>query len=85
MKVVNHEMPKETMESMFTVSKSLFQLPLEEKLKLYSDDLSKTMRLSTSFNVNNEKVHSWRDCLRLHCHPLEKYVPEWPSKPTSFK
>ncbi|KAF3970611.1 hypothetical protein CMV_005701, partial [Castanea mollissima] len=32
-----------------------------------------------------EKVHNWRDCLRLHCSPLDKYVPEWPSNPSDFK
>ncbi|KAK9292860.1 hypothetical protein L1049_020841 [Liquidambar formosana] len=43
------------------------------------------MRLSTSFDVNKEKVHNWRDYLRLHCYPLGQYVPEWPSNPPSFK
>ncbi|XAR57049.1 Flavanone 3-dioxygenase [Bertholletia excelsa] len=53
-------------------------------MKLCSNDPSKTMRLSTSFNVRKEKVHNWRDYLRLHCYPLEKYIPEWPSNPSSF-
>ncbi|KAJ6874442.1 hypothetical protein NC652_034202 [Populus alba x Populus x berolinensis] len=35
--------------------------------------------------VNKEKVHNWRDYLRLHCYPLDKYVPEWPSNPPPFK
>ncbi|KAJ6809108.1 protein DOWNY MILDEW RESISTANCE 6 [Iris pallida] len=43
------------------------------------------MRLSTSFNVKKEKIHNWRDYLRLHCYPLEEFVPDWPSKPSSFK
>ncbi|KAL2472491.1 2-oxoglutarate (2OG) and Fe(II)-dependent oxygenase superfamily protein [Abeliophyllum distichum] len=54
-------------------------------MKLYSDDPSKTMRLSTSFNVKKETIHNWRDNLRLHCYPLEKYLPKWPSTPSSFK
>lgn len=72
---------KETAE----VAHEFFNLPVEEKLKLYSDDPTKTMRLSTSFNVKKEEVHNWRDYLRLHCYPLEKYAPEWPSNPPSFK
>ncbi|KAA3459977.1 protein DOWNY MILDEW RESISTANCE 6-like [Gossypium australe] len=83
--VINHGVSKETVEKMLQVAHDFFELPLEEKLKLYSDDPSKTMRLSTSFNVNKEKVHNWRDYLRLHCHPLHKYVPEWPSNPPPFK
>lgn len=83
--VVNHGVSKEAVADMLRVATEFFSLPVEEKLKLYSDDPSKTMRLSTSFNVNKEKVHNWRDYLRLHCYPLEKYVPEWPSNPSSFK
>ncbi|KAL9436847.1 hypothetical protein AB3S75_022820 [Citrus x aurantiifolia] len=83
--VINHELPLEAVERVLEVAKEFFYLPVEEKLKLYSDDPSKTMRLSTSFNINKEKVHNWRDYLRLHCYPLDKYVPEWPSNPSTFK
>ncbi|RXH95308.1 hypothetical protein DVH24_024992 [Malus domestica] len=83
--VINHGVSTEGVEKMVGVANEFFSLPVEEKLKLYSDDPSKTMRLSTSFNVNKEKVHNWRDYLRLHCYPLDKYVPEWPSNPSSFK
>ncbi|CAA2963197.1 DOWNY MILDEW RESISTANCE 6-like [Olea europaea subsp. europaea] len=83
--VINHGISKESMEEILAVAHEFFSLPVEEKMKLYSDDPSKTMRLSTSFNVKKETVHNWRDYLRLHCYPLEKYVPEWPSVPLSFK
>ncbi|CAK9139043.1 unnamed protein product [Ilex paraguariensis] len=83
--VVNHGVSMEAIERMVEVAHEFFGLPVEEKLKLYSDDPSKTMRLSTSFNVKKETVHNWRDYLRLHCHPLDTYVPEWPSNPSSFK
>ncbi|KAH9783373.1 protein DOWNY MILDEW RESISTANCE 6 [Citrus sinensis] len=83
--VINHKLPLEAVERVLEVVKEFFNRPVEEKLKLHSDDPSKTMRLSTSFNVNKEKVHNWRDYLRLHCYPLDKYVPEWPSNPSTFK
>lgn len=83
--VLNHGVSKIAVEKMLGVAKKFFSLPVEEKLKLYSDDPSKTMRLSTSFNVKKETVHNWRDYLRLHCYPLEKYAPEWPSNPPSFR
>ncbi|XP_019179832.1 PREDICTED: protein DOWNY MILDEW RESISTANCE 6-like [Ipomoea nil] len=81
--VINHGVPNKAIEDMLKVAQEFFQLPVEEKMKLYSDDPSKTMRLSTSFDVKKETVHNWRDYLRLHCHPLETYSPEWPSKPSS--
>ncbi|KAK6926096.1 Non-hem dioxygenase N-terminal domain [Dillenia turbinata] len=83
--VINHGVDSKAVEGMLGMANEFFSLPLEEKLKLYSDDPSKTMRLSTSFNVSKETVHNWRDYLRLHCHPLDKYVPEWPSNPPLFK
>lgn len=78
-------MSREAVEKVKWVAQEFFKLPDEEKEKLYSDDPSKTMRLSTSFNIKKEKVHNWRDYLRLHCYPLDKYEHEWPSNPSSFK
>ncbi|CAK8567712.1 unnamed protein product [Lathyrus sativus] len=83
--VINHGVGLEALKRTTEVAYEFFNLPVEEKMKLYSDDPSKTMRLSTSFNVTKEEVHNWRDYLRLHCYPLEKYVSEWPSNPVSFK
>ncbi|KAF7816617.1 protein DOWNY MILDEW RESISTANCE 6 [Senna tora] len=83
--VINHGVDLDLVRDMEEVACEFFKLPVEEKMKLYSDDPSKTMRLSTSFNVKKETVHNWRDYLRLHCYPLEKYVPEWPSNPSTFK
>lgn len=83
--VINHGVDLEAVKKMHGVAYEFFGLPVEEKMKLYSEDPTKTMRLSTSFNVNKEKVHNWRDYLRLHCYPLQSYVPEWPSNPPSFK
>ncbi|KAL8551125.1 hypothetical protein ACS0TY_000269 [Phlomoides rotata] len=83
--VINHGVGRETMEGMLEVAKEFFNLPVEEKMKLYSNDPSKTTRLSTSSNLHKEKIHNWRDYLRLHCHPLDKFVKEWPNNPSSFK
>jgi isopenicillin N synthase-like dioxygenase len=83
--VLNHGVPEELTAAMMSVAYEFFRLPAEEKAKLYSDDPGKKMRLSTSFNVRKETVHNWRDYLRLHCHPLEQYVPDWPDNPPSFR
>ncbi|ONK72912.1 uncharacterized protein A4U43_C04F24850 [Asparagus officinalis] len=83
--VVNHGVTIELMLKMTAVAAEFFRLPAEEKMRLYSDDPAKKTRLSTSFNVRKEKVHNWRDYLRLHCYPLEDFVSDWPSKPTLFR
>ncbi|XP_058085700.1 flavanone 3-dioxygenase 2-like [Magnolia sinica] len=83
--IINHGISEESIQKMMGIAREFFHMPVEEKMKYYSDDPSKKVRLSTSFNVKKETVHNWRDYLRLHCHPLEEFVPEWPSTPSSFK
>ena len=83
--VLNHGIDDGLIAEVMAVAREFFRLPAEEKAKLYSDDPAKKMRLSTSFNVRKETVHNWRDYLRLHCHPLDQFVPDWPSNPPDFK
>ncbi|KAH7510666.1 hypothetical protein FEM48_ZijujUnG0101900 [Ziziphus jujuba var. spinosa] len=83
--VKNHGIEEDVINKMTSVGREFFHLPESERLKSYSEDPFKTTRLCTSFNVRTEKVSSWRDYLRLHCHPLEDYMREWPSNPPSFK
>ncbi|KAK1581292.1 hypothetical protein Q3G72_004670 [Acer saccharum] len=47
---------KRWLELIMEVAVEFFEMPVEEKLN--SDDPAKTMRLSTSFNVNEEKLRS---------------------------
>lgn len=83
--VKNHGISEDLIKNMLCVARQFFRLPESERNGMYSDDPSKANRLSTSFNVNTEKVGCWRDYLRLHCHPLETFVHEWPSNPPSFR
>ncbi|KAM2879559.1 hypothetical protein FF1_015039 [Malus domestica] len=83
--VKNHGVPETMIKNMLTIAREFFQLPESERLKMYSDDPSKTTRLSTSFNVRTEKLSNWRDFLRLHCYPLQDYVQEWPNNPPLFR
>jgi len=83
--VTNHGIPAGVVEGMLRVAREFFHLPESERLKCYSDDPKKAIRLSTSFNVRTEKVSNWRDFLRLHCYPLQSFVDQWPSNPPSFR
>ncbi|XP_042502945.1 protein DMR6-LIKE OXYGENASE 1-like [Macadamia integrifolia] len=83
--VKNHGIPEKVNNNMLRVSNEFFHLPEGERMKIYSNDPSKAVRLSTSFNVKTETVANWRDFLRLHCYPLDDYMHEWPSSPPSFR
>ncbi|KAJ4746573.1 2-oxoglutarate (2OG) and Fe(II)-dependent oxygenase superfamily protein [Rhynchospora pubera] len=83
--IINHGIPKAVIEGMLSVGREFFHLPQSERMKMYSDDPTKANRLSTSFNVRTENVSNWRDFLRLHCYPLEKFIHEWPANPSDFR
>ncbi|KAL3742802.1 hypothetical protein ACJRO7_018158 [Eucalyptus globulus] len=83
--IKNHGIPEEVVQAIMNIAGEFFRLPESERLKNYSDDPSKSTRLSTSFNIKTEKVSNWRDFLRLHCYPLEEYMHEWPTNPPSFR
>lgn len=83
--VKNHGISDTVVNNMLRVGREFFELPQSERLKNYSEDPSKTTRLSTSFNIKTEKVANWRDFLRLHCYPLQDFIHEWPTNPPSFR
>eukprot|EP01018_Ginkgo_biloba_P012181 Gb_17241 [translate_table: standard] len=83
--VVNHGVPASIMKRMTEVGKEFFEMPVEDKLLFYSDDPTRAVRLSTSFNIQREQVFNWRDYLRHHCYPLEEFIHAWPSKPASYR
>ena len=82
--VRNHGIPETIINNMLSIARAFFKLPESERLKSYSDDPLKSTKLSTSFNVNTEKVANRRDYLRLYYYPLQDYMHEWPSNPPSF-
>ncbi|CAE6131353.1 unnamed protein product [Arabidopsis arenosa] len=83
--IKNHGVPDTTIDKMLTVAREFFHQPESERVKHYSADPTKTTRVSTSFNIGADKILNWRDFLRLHCFPIEDFIEEWPSSPSSFK
>ncbi|XP_011625820.1 protein DMR6-LIKE OXYGENASE 2-like [Amborella trichopoda] len=70
--IINHGVPKEVIQDMLGVTTEFFEMPIEERKKLYSKDPKTQVRVCTSFNFQS-KVQFWRDFLRHPCHPLEDY------------
>ncbi|XP_016728845.2 hyoscyamine 6-dioxygenase isoform X1 [Gossypium hirsutum] len=84
--VINHGVSENLVNDTMNVFKEFFELPSEDKAGIYSEDLKRPCRLYTSSpNYNREKVHLWRDCLRLPCHPLKECIKIWPQKPTRYR
>jgi len=83
--IVNHGVPEATMKSMMGIAKEFFEMPVEDRACLYSEDTNQRVRLSTSFNISKEKVLNWRDYLLHPCHPLEEFIGSWPEKPAAYR
>ncbi|XP_058077936.1 protein DMR6-LIKE OXYGENASE 2-like [Magnolia sinica] len=83
--LVNHGVPEKTIHDVMSVAEEFFEMPVEERAKLYSDDRNQIVRVNTSIDYNNEDVHFWRENLRHPCHPLEKFVHLWPEKPSRYR
>ncbi|KAH9302784.1 hypothetical protein KI387_014367, partial [Taxus chinensis] len=83
--IINHGVPEAVISNMLEMAKEFFNMPIEYRQQFYSEDPSRVVRLSTSFNVQKEDVYNWRDYLRHHCYPLEKYIDAWPSEPPAYR
>jgi len=83
--IVNHGVPETVMKSMMDIAKEFFEMPVEDRACLYSENSRQLVRLSTSTNVSKEKVHDWKDYLRHPCHPLEEVIGSWPEKPAAYR
>ena len=83
--MVNHGVHETVIQRMLEVAKEFFTMPAEDRAHLYSEDPSRVVRLSTSFNIQKEDFFNWRDYLRHHCYPLEDYSDYWPTKPSSYR
>ncbi|KAI3806067.1 hypothetical protein L1987_21959 [Smallanthus sonchifolius] len=84
--VINHGVSDKTMEDMMALYDEFFNLPVEDKLGVYSEKPRKGCTLYTSgLEYPKEDVHYWKDTLKHPCHPIDEHSPSWPDKPTRYK
>ncbi|XP_010545149.1 PREDICTED: protein DOWNY MILDEW RESISTANCE 6 [Tarenaya hassleriana] len=83
--VINHEIPSSVVKGALDAATQFFDLPMEEKMLLVSDDVHKPVRYGTSLNHTTDKVHYWRDFIKHYSHPLSKWIDLWPSNPPCYK
>ncbi|XP_059065791.1 protein DMR6-LIKE OXYGENASE 1 [Cryptomeria japonica] len=83
--IINHGVPETLMKNMMDIAKEFFEMPVEDRVCLYSEDPRQDVRVSTSFNVTKDEVFEWKDYLRHPCHPLEEFINSWPQKPALYR
>eukprot|EP00253_Pinus_taeda_P023900 PITA_23900 len=83
--IINHGVQETVMRNMMRIAREFFEMPVENRASLYSEDPNQPVRVSTSFNIRKEKVRHWRDYLRHPCYPLEEVMGSWPEKPAGYR
>ncbi|CAK9157707.1 unnamed protein product, partial [Ilex paraguariensis] len=83
--LVNHGIPNNVISNMIDAGGRFFELPLDEREKYMSSDITSPVRCGTSFSQTKDGVFCWRDFLKLSCHPLSDVLPRWPSSPVDFR
>ncbi|KAK9120961.1 hypothetical protein Syun_018578 [Stephania yunnanensis] len=83
--VINHGVSPSLMKDVVQACLEFFNLPIEEKLHLVSEDVNKPVRYGTSLNHVKDTIHFWRDFLKHYSNPLSKWIHSWPSNPPSYK
>lgn len=83
--IVNHGVPEAVMKNMMEVAKEFFEMPVEDRVRYYSEDRNQPTRVGTSVNLSKEKVLNWRDYLTHTCQPLEEVISSWPEKPAAYR
>ncbi|KAG6576834.1 Flavanone 3-dioxygenase 3, partial [Cucurbita argyrosperma subsp. sororia] len=83
--IINHGISKTVMEEALNQAREFFNLPLKEKMKYKSDDVSKAVRYGTSLKDGVDKIKFWRVFLKHYAHPLEDWVDSWPTNPRTYR
>ncbi|KAK9123759.1 hypothetical protein Sjap_013361 [Stephania japonica] len=83
--LINHGISAEMMDEVMSLGKEFFEMPFEERSKLYCDSMETPLRLISSVTYETEEFHYWRDSLRHACHPLDEFIHAWPLKPAKYR
>ncbi|XP_054820098.1 2-oxoglutarate-dependent dioxygenase 19-like [Prosopis cineraria] len=78
--IINHGISKKLMKDLLNMSMEFHNLSFEEKKELANEELITPIRYGTSALPHGEKVHYWRDYLKVETHPNFNF----PHKPPGF-
>ncbi|XP_057756487.1 flavanone 3-dioxygenase 3-like [Arachis stenosperma] len=83
--VINHGIDESAINEALKAAEEFFNLPHDEKMCLFSDDVHKPVRYGTSLNHARDEVFCWRDFIKHYSHPLPDWIHLWPSNPPSYR
>ncbi|XP_047341681.1 1-aminocyclopropane-1-carboxylate oxidase homolog 1-like [Impatiens glandulifera] len=86
--IINHNVPKQTLNHAISSVKAFNELPTDEKSQYYHRNLGRGASFSTNFDLYQSQAASWRDTLQIRLGPtppnpgalpedLELAIVEW--------
>lgn len=76
--LVNHGVPEAVMNDMLKGVRAFFELPKEQKMKLYRRDSGVPAKYVSNFDLYTTGFANWRDTLAVMMHPEEAGTNELP-------
>lgn len=83
--VVNHGISAEILHGALDAATAFFDLPMEDKSGLMSNDIRQPVRYSTVSELDDGEVKVRRHVLKQYSRPLKTWIHKWPSKPIHYK
>ncbi|KAF9620924.1 hypothetical protein IFM89_015321 [Coptis chinensis] len=71
--VINHGVPETMIKDMRGVAEEFFEMPIEDRMPMFSEDPKQVSRFYSSIDYDSEETHYWRDILRHPCYPVESF------------
>ncbi|OAY78378.1 2'-deoxymugineic-acid 2'-dioxygenase, partial [Ananas comosus] len=80
--VVNHGISKSVMMGALVAGSSFFELPLEEKAEIASEDVKRPVRYE---GAQHDGDSNSRLLLKHYAHPLSEWIHFWPRNPPEYR
>jgi isopenicillin N synthase-like dioxygenase len=81
--IVNHSVPGEYMDEILKVHTEFFEMPMEEKMKYYSDDVRAPFKYGVGQVATSYQEQAWKDHLTL-LYQEKMDTSNWPKVPAKF-
>ncbi|XP_021657503.2 flavanone 3-dioxygenase 3 [Hevea brasiliensis] len=83
--IINHGIGESLIEDVMDANSRFFDMPIEEKKELLSNDVYKPVRFETFIQDDKENGKLTREFLKLYAHPIGDWIGSWPGNPPDYR
>ncbi|KAF2282725.1 hypothetical protein GH714_043553 [Hevea brasiliensis] len=82
--IINHGIGESLIEDVMDANSRFFDMPIEQKKELRSNDVYKPVRFETFIQDDKENGKLTREFLKLYAHPIGDWIGSWPGNPPDY-